>query len=97
MRDAIARARMAPAGGVKVVPPLTTGSDAAILAQNYLLRVRQVDRTIDKQLRLSSPRVSQLVYAYGNPMGTQANVMPWLGGLAPRSVGDMAAVAAIAL
>jgi hypothetical protein len=97
VRDAIARAAMAPAGGIKVVPPLTTGPDAAALVANYLLRVRQVDRTIDKQLRLSSPRVSQLVYAYGNPMGVQANVMPWLGGLAPRSVGDMAAVASIAL
>ncbi len=97
VRDAIAKAAMAPAGGVKVVPPLVNGGDAAALVQAYLMHVRQVDRTIDKQLRLSSPRVSQLVYAYGNPMGVQANVMPWLGGLAPRSVGDMAAVAAIAL
>ncbi len=97
VRDAIARAQMAPAGGVKVVPPLTTGPDAAALAQNYLLRVRQVDRTIDKQLRLSSPRVSQLMFAYGNPAGLKANVMPWLGGLAPRSVGDMGAVASVAL
>ena len=97
VRDAIARAQMAPAGGVKVVPPLATGPDAATLVQNYLLRVRQVDRTIDKQLRLSSPRVSQLVYAFGTPAGIQANVMPWLGGLAPRSVGDMNAVAAISL
>jgi hypothetical protein len=88
---------MAPAGTAKVVPPLATGSDAALLAQNYLLRVRQVDRTIDKQLRLSSPRVSGLVYAYGSPTATQANVMPWLGGLAPRSVGDLNAVASIAL
>ncbi len=97
VRDAIARAQMGPAGGIKVVPPLTTGTDAAILAQNYLIRVRQVDRTIDKQLRLSSPRVTQLVYAFGNPTGTQANVMPWLGGLAPRSVGDLSAVASVAL
>ncbi len=97
VRDAIARAQMAPAGAVKVVPPLTTGPDAAALAQTYLIRVRQVDRTIDKQLRLSSPRVTQLVYAYGNPTGMQANVMPWLGGLAPRSVGDLTAVASIAL
>lgn len=88
---------MAPAGGVKVVPPLTTGPDAAILAQNYRLRVRQVDRTIDKQLRLSSPRVTQLVYAYGSPTAAQANVMPWLGGLAPRSVGDLNALASVAL
>ncbi|HYM39493.1 MAG TPA: hypothetical protein VEY12_05025 [Thermoplasmata archaeon] len=97
VRDAIAKAAMAPAGAVQVVPPLVNGADAAALVQGYLLRVRQVDRTIDKQLRLSSPRVSQLVYAYGTPTGVQANVMPWLGGLAPRSVGDMAAVAAIAL
>ena len=97
VRDALSRAQMAPAGGVKVVPPLTTGSDAAALAQAYLVRVRQVDRTIDKQLRLSSPRVAGLVYAYGSPTGTQANVMPWLGGLAPGSVGDLTAVGAIAL
>ncbi len=97
VRDAISRATMAPAGAVKVVPAVATGADAALLAQNYLIRVRQVDRTIDKQLRLSSPRVSGLVYAYGSPTATQANVMPGLGGLAPRSVGDMAAVASIAL
>jgi len=97
VRDALARAQMAPAGTAKVVPPLATGPDAAILAQNYLLRVRQVDRTIDKQLRLSSPRVSGLVYASGAPSGMQANVMPWLGGLAPRSVGDLNALASIAL
>ena len=97
VRDALSKAQMAPAGAAKVVPPLTTGADAAALAQNYLLRVRQVDRTIDQQLRLSSPRVAGLVYAYGSPAGIQANVMPWLGGLAPRSVGDMTAVAAIAL
>ncbi len=97
VRDAIAKATMAPAGTMRVVPPLVTGADAAALVQAYLMRVRQVDRTIDKQLRLSSPRVSGLVYAPGNPMGSQANVMPWLGGLAPRSVGDMAAVGSIAL
>ena len=97
LRDALSKAEMAPAGGVKVVPPLTTGADAAALAQAYLIRVRQVDRTIDKQLRLSSPRVSGLVYAYGSPTATQANAMPWLGGLAPRSVGDLGALASIAL
>ncbi len=97
VRDAIAKAAMAPAGGVPVVPPLTTGPDAAALVQAYLMRVRQVDRTIDKQLRLSSPRVAGLVYAYGSPSGMQANVMPWLGGLAPRSVGDLRAVGSIAL
>ncbi len=97
VRDAIAKAAMTPAGGVPAVPPLTTGSDAAALVQAYLVRVRQVDRTIDKQLRLSSPRVSGLVYAYGSPTGMQANVMSWLGGLAPRSVGDLTAVSAIAL
>ncbi len=97
VRDALSKAAMAPAGGVQVVPPLTIGADAAALAQAYLLRVRQVDRTIDKQLRLSSPRVSGLVYAYGSPTASAANVMPWLGGLAPRSVGDVNALAAIAL
>ena len=97
VRDALTKAQMAPAGGVKVVPPLTTGADAAVLVQAYLQRVRQVDRTIDKQLRLSSPRVAGLVYAYGSPQGMQANVMPSLGGLAPRSVGDLNAVGAIAL
>lgn len=97
VREAILRASMAPAPGVKVVPPVATGSDAAALVATYLLQVRQADRTIDKQLRLSSPRVAGLVYAYGSPSGAQANVMPWLGGLAPRSVGDLAAVGAIAL
>ena len=97
VRDALSRAPMAPAGAVKVVPPLTTGADAAALAQTYLQRVRQVDRTIDKQLRLSSPRVAGLVYAYGSPQGMAPNVMPWLGGLAPRSVGDLNALAAVAL
>ncbi len=97
VRDALSRAQMAPAGGVPVVPPLATGPDAAALVQSYLLRVRQLDRTIDKQLRLSSPRVSGLVYAAGSPTATQANVMPWLGGLSPRSVGDLTTLASIAL
>ncbi len=63
----------------------------------YLVQVRQVDGTIDKQLRLSSPRVSGLVYAAGSPTASQANVMPWLGGLSPRSVGDLTTLASIAL
>lgn len=97
VRDALARAQMTPVGSLKVIPPLTTVNDTATLVQNYLIRVRQFDRTVDKQLRLSSPRVAGLVYAPGSPVGIQANVLPRLGGIGPRSVGDLATLASIAL
>ncbi len=97
VRDVVAKSGMAPAGGVPVVPMLTTGADAAAFVRAYLMRVRQVDRAIDRQLRHSSPRVGLLEYAYGSPSGMPANVMSWLGGLAPRFVGNLTAVASIAL
>jgi len=97
VREAIQRAAPSPAGGLLVVPPLTTGEDASMLVQHYLIRSRQIDRTIDKKLRLSSPRVLGLVFAAGSPSHGSPNLLPGLRGLAPRSVGDLTVLSTIAL
>ena len=97
VRELILRAQPGLATGLQVVPPLTTGQDAATLVQAYIARARQEDPAIQKQLRLSSPRVIGLFFVPGTADGTRVSVMPWLGALAPRSVGDVGSLAAIAL
>jgi len=79
------------------VPPLSTREDAAALVQTYMIRARQLDRTIDKKLRLSSPRVLDLVYVPGAPAGGTVRILPHFGGLAIRSVGDLSILSTIAL
>jgi hypothetical protein len=95
VRAAIQRAQSAPAMGLTVVPPVTTREDAAAFAQYYLIRAREKDRNIDKKLRLSSPRVLDLVFVSGTPGGP--NILPSLGGLAPQSVGDLSVISTFAL
>ena len=96
VREAIRGAAPSPAA-MAAVPPLSTREDAAALVQTYMIRARQLDRTIDKKLRLSSPRVLDLVYVPGAPAGGTVRILPHLGGLAIRSVGDLSILSTIAL
>jgi hypothetical protein len=97
IREAIQRAQPGYPTGMKVVPPLSTAQDSISVVQSYVAKAGQADRAIQNQLRLSSPRVVGLVFAPGAPDGSRPNVMPWLGGLAPSSVGNLEVLSAISL
>ncbi len=97
IRDAIQKAQPGYPNGMKVIPPMSTAQDSIAVVQMYVSRAAQADRTIQNQLRLSSPRASGLVFAPGAPDGVRPNVMPWLGTLAPASVGNLDVLSAIAL
>ncbi len=77
-----------PLSGMRVVPPISTHDDALVLAQSYIEVSRRNDPSLDHQLKLSSPRVIDLVYV---PLGASPPgypLIPPLGPLSPRSVGD---------
>jgi hypothetical protein len=76
---------------------LSTREDAASLVQTYMIRARQQDRNLDNKLRLSSPRILDLVFVPGTPAGGSARLLPHLGGLGVRSVGDLGTLSTIAL
>ena len=97
IREAIRNAQPATPSGVRIIPPLSTPQDAIILAQEYIVRACQMDRTIQNQLRLSAPRCTDLIYAPAVPDMYRPNVMPWLGPLAPSSIGDMNILSTILL
>jgi len=97
IREAIQKAQPGYPTGMKVVPPLSTAQDSISVVQSYVAKAGQADRAIQNQLRLSSPRVVGLLFAPGAPDGSRPNVMPWLGGLAPSSVGNLEALSAISL
>lgn len=77
-----------PLQGLRVVPPLSTSDDALVLAQAYIDASRKKDPSLDKQLKLSSPRVVDLVYLPLAPVPPGSPLVPALGALSPRSVGD---------
>jgi hypothetical protein len=97
VRDVINRSQPYTPGAMRVIPPLSTAQDAVVIVQDYITRARQADRTIQNQLRLSAPRVIGLIFVPGMPDNLRPNVLNWLGGLAPRSVGSIATLATIAL
>ena len=74
---------------MKVIPPLSTAQDAVMLAQDYITRACQMDLTIQRQLKLSAPRCTGLIFVPAVPDGFRPNVMQWLGPLAPGSIGDL--------
>jgi DNA-directed RNA polymerase subunit RPC12/RpoP len=72
--------------GRQAIPPLTTGTAALRLLQNYIEAVRFANPKAASQLRASSPRIVDMVYI---PCVLQGGPpLPWLGGLSPASVGD---------
>ncbi|MDE1819897.1 MAG: zinc ribbon domain-containing protein [Euryarchaeota archaeon] len=86
-----------PLAGMRVVPPLSTPEDALVLAQTYIDTSRRTDPTLEKQLKLSSPRIVDLVYVPVGPVPPGYPLIPPLGPLSPRSVGDPSALARVAL
>lgn len=97
IREVIQKVQPGYPEGMKVVPPLSTAEDSIKVVQTYVTRSAQADRSVQNQLRLSSPRVIGLVFAPGTPDGVHPNVMPWLGGLAPSSVGNLEVLSSISL
>lgn len=86
-----------PLQGMRVVPPLSTPEDAQVLVQAYIEQSRRADPTLDKQLKLSSPRVTDLVYVPVQPPPPGYPVIPGLQALSPRSVGDPATLMGLSL
>jgi len=97
VRDTIRRAQPGRPAGMKVVPPLSTAQDSIAIVQSYVTKICQTDRTMQSQLKLSAPRATDMIFVSGTPAGGRPNVMPWLGGLAPASVGNIEVLTAIAL
>jgi hypothetical protein len=95
IREIIRNAQPASPSGRKVIPPLSTPQDAIILAQDYIARSIQVDRTIQNQLRLSAPRCTELVFVPAQPDSMRPNVLPWLGILAPSSIGNLGVLSSV--
>jgi len=83
--------------GVGVLPPLSTSQDALILAQEYIARACEADKTIRNQLRLSAPRIVDLIFVPAVPDANRPNVMPWLGELSPNSIGNLQTLSSIIL
>lgn len=95
--ETIRRAQPGRPAGMKVVPPLSTAQDSIAIVQSYVTKVCQTDRTIQSQLKLSAPKATGMIFVSGTPAGGRPNVMPWLGGLAPASVGNIDVLTSIAL
>jgi DNA-directed RNA polymerase subunit RPC12/RpoP len=83
--------------GIKVIPPLSTMDDAVIIAKEYIKMACRLDSGIGNKLRLSSPRAVDLIYIQGFPEQVGGNIVPLLGGLSPRSVGNPNAILGIAI
>lgn len=94
--NVVAGAAPGPLSSLPAVPPLTTSDEASLLVQQYLAWCRRRDREIDQKLKLSSPRVVDLVYIPSTPEASPSAVIPWMGPLSPRSVGEPPSLAALA-
>lgn len=83
---ALQNAARSPIAGQPAIPPFTTQAEAQRLVQNYLEGIRAANPKVGAQLRGSSPRIVDLVYA---PCDLRASPpVPWLGPLSPSSLGD---------
>lgn len=80
-----------------VVPAISTPDDALVLVQAYLDHAQRSDPTLGRQLRLSSPRVVDLLYVPLAPPPPGYPAIPALGALSPRSVGDPSVLAPMLL
>jgi hypothetical protein len=78
-------AQLSALGGRPAIPPLSTSEDAASLVNLYLKAARARDRGVDEKLRLSSPKVTGLVYVPCYPELGAKGVIPGLGALSPTS------------
>jgi hypothetical protein len=76
----------------KVIAPITGPSDAIALVGQYLASQARVDPKTAAQLRLSSPRVVDLVYIPAT-IDRSGPVLPWLGPLSPRAIGEPSVIA----
>lgn len=97
VRDAVRNAQPGYPVGMGVLPPLSTSQDAIVLVQEYVTRACQADRAIQNQLRLSAPRIVDLIFVPAVPDANRPNAMPWLGGLAPNSIGNLQILSSITL
>ncbi len=96
VRNLVAGSAALPLAGLASVPPLSTPDEANQLVQEYLLRSRQKDPEIEQKLRLSSPRVLDLLYVPVSPGAPGSPTVPVLGPLSPVSVGDRATLFSLA-
>ncbi len=96
VQQVVAGSAPLPLPGIPAVPPLSTQEEAGQLVQGYLEWSRRRDSEIDQKLRLSLPRVVDVVYIPSVPGTPGALAVPGLGSLSPRNVGDPAALNALA-
>lgn len=97
VRSLLAGAAPRPLGYARGVPPVSTADDALHLVQNYIQAAQVRDPTLGRQLRLSSPRVVDLVYVPVTPAPGSTQLVPFLSGMSPRYVGDPSQLASLSL
>jgi len=86
LADVLQGTATASIAGQPAAPPLTTGTEALKLVQNYLGAIRAANPKVAAQLRASSPRIVEMVYVPCTVPGPVP--LPWLGPLSPKSIGD---------
>ncbi len=96
VRQVVAGSASLPLPDLPCVPPLSTQDEASRLVQEYLTWSRQRDAEIDQKLKLSLPRVVDLVYLSCVPGRPGSPPVPFLGPLSPRTLGDPGALHALA-
>ena len=84
-----------PVPGWAAIPPITTAREALSLTQVYVESVKAGNPKIAAQLRLSSPRVGELLYL-PCVLDPRSLPLPWLGPLSPRTVGAPESLLALA-
>jgi hypothetical protein len=80
--------------GYKIVPPLSTGTEAKQLMNEYL---RQVYRGQEGKLQVASCEVTDLIFVPGDLSTGFINFYGTLGWVQPRRVGDLQLVNSIAI
>lgn len=86
LHSVLQRASASSLSGQPAVPPFTTDTDALRLVQTYIAAMSSVNPKVASQLRVSSPRILDLVYVSCN--SRTPPYIPALGPLSPASVGD---------
>jgi hypothetical protein len=81
-------------GARKVVAPICGPSDALALLAQYLASQARATPRAAAQLRLSSPRIVDLIYIPAT-IDRSGPALPWLGPLSPRVLGDPATLASL--
>jgi len=95
IKDIVNSATLSSASGRKIIPPLSTKKEAGYLVENYIDQTRKIDRVVAEKLRLSSPRVIDLIYIPGELDKTSFELNVDLTKIKPNSMGNLEELSSI--